>query len=203
MSKEKVFCFHKSFMEGFELINKGFPSMEYYNNAWLKHCYKNSLFLERDFLEGNPCFKQIIPYVVIMDPNEEKLFSYSRSGSESRLKDLYSIGIGGHINPCDFRNDLDETIYQATKRELEEELTEPYCVPINKNSLHVQGLIYLDDSNAVNQDHIGVVLKLIAYSAEDLKMNSEGKDSAWRTVEDLKKVRLEPWSKIALEIIGK
>lgn len=205
---EKVLCFPETFMKGFTHLNKNLNSKDivnsegFFNRSWIHHCFSNSLFLDRPFLEGNPCFKQIIPYCVITNSDESLIFSYSRSGSEERLSNLVSIGVGGHINTCDFRCSFMETIYRAAKREIVEEIVGSCYINISQYTLRLEGLIYLEDANPVNQDHIGLLIKLKSDS-KDIKMNSEGKDSEWRSKESLEKSNLEPWSKIALEILSK
>jgi predicted NUDIX family phosphoesterase len=83
------------------------------------------------------------------------ILGYHRRGAssgEKRLVSQYSIGFGGHINPCDLSNDDPATSYaNALKREMLEELglqlesTPPLIGLLN------------DDSNPVSQVHVGCV----------------------------------------------
>ena len=79
-------------------------------------------FLPRDQAEGNPHYRQLIPYVVVLDALGQ-VFACTRLAiqSEARLHSKLSIGIGGHINPLD--SPLEPAIVRrAAWRELHEEL---------------------------------------------------------------------------------
>ena len=107
-------------------------------------------FLPRGAAEGDPSFKQLIPYVVLRCGG--MLFHYTRGkgGGEARLRALRSVGIGGHINPEDAGGAADA--YRAGMlRELAEEVDvrSPYRE-------HYLGFIY-DDSVEVGRVHLGVV----------------------------------------------
>ena len=61
----------------------------------------NNHFMERDKAEQDVQYKQLIPYVVLR--YGESVFQYVRGkrSSESRLRAMRSIGLGGHIEPAD------------------------------------------------------------------------------------------------------
>ena len=63
-------------------------------------------FLPREEVENKPEYKQLIPYIIIIDNNDNVLL-YERSGKEKRLHGLYSCGIGGHIDIED-TNEINE-----------------------------------------------------------------------------------------------
>lgn len=115
-------------------------------------------FRPRDEMEKDPSFKQLIPYAVITrNGSEKEFFIYQRTkkGGEARLHDMYSLGIGGHINPCD--GEPNESYNKAFFRELFEEVE---IHPINGNQVKFEnkilGALY-DDSNDVGKVHFGVV----------------------------------------------
>ncbi|MEI7744450.1 MAG: NUDIX domain-containing protein, partial [Chloroflexota bacterium] len=58
-------------------------------------------FLRRGDAEEDPSFKQVIPYLVLRDGQRWFLMRRTRAGGDARLHDLYSIGVGGHLNPGD------------------------------------------------------------------------------------------------------
>jgi predicted NUDIX family phosphoesterase len=59
----------------------------------------DTLFKRRGCMEENPSFKQLIPYVIVTNENNEILmYKRSTKGGESRLHNVYSIGFGGHID---------------------------------------------------------------------------------------------------------
>jgi len=115
--------------------------------------------------EEDESIQQIIPYVIVKCKN--KLFFYKRSGtiSETRLRNLYTIGVGGHINPIDISNGND-LIQEGMKRELEEEIiigenVSPKLVGfINHDLTPVDrvhfGLLYLAE---LNNEEIEIVEK--------------------------------------------
>lgn len=72
--------------------------LEIINNA-------NPQFIDREIAEKDDTFLQIIPYVLIFN-NAHEIFTYTRNGTEVRLKGLRSAGIGGHINDTQIMWDL-------------------------------------------------------------------------------------------------
>ena len=58
-------------------------------------------FVRRGIAEEDRQKKQIIPYILLQTSDAGMTAAYNRQGSEERLHDLWSIGIGGHINPED------------------------------------------------------------------------------------------------------
>lgn len=108
----------------------------------------------RSEAEDDPSFKQLIPYVVFR--SGERVFRYVRGkrGSEARLHELHSIGIGGHIAAEDvslFANSYEV----AMRREVAEEVELPPAAAGAGNE-RIVGLIN-DDSTPVGQVHFGVV----------------------------------------------
>ena len=55
----------------------------------------------RGDVETDPTFKQLIPYVVLRSAGELFHYPRGRSGSETRLQALRSVGLGGHISHDD------------------------------------------------------------------------------------------------------
>src|SRR2546430_8294422 len=60
-----------------------------------------SFFMPRDQVEHDPSFRQIIPYGVFRHGERYLLTKRLRASTEKRLRQLYSLGVGGHINPED------------------------------------------------------------------------------------------------------
>jgi len=114
---------------------------------------RNTRFLPRSQAEGDPHFKQIIPYVIVMCDNAFLHYVRGKSSGEKRLVAKGSIGIGGHINSSD------ETLFSvgqdfyegAVQRELHEELRLTGNIPTR-----IVGLLN-DDSTPVGQVHFGIV----------------------------------------------
>lgn len=111
-------------------------------------------FLERARAEQDPAYKQIIPYCVLRWG--DRFFRYRRTGGggEARLHHLYSIGVGGHVNPPDSAGPLARVVETAAEREVHEEL-----VVATPYRLQPMGFLN-DDANAVGAVHFGVVFRL-------------------------------------------
>lgn len=113
---------------------------------------------ERHWLETDPTFRQIIPYLIVTDG--ERVLRYIRgvTGGEDRLHGQLSIGFGGHIDLDDLavyetgQVNLASTLYNAAARELREELG----VQTPPNLRRLLGLIVCDDT-PVDQVHLGWV----------------------------------------------
>ena len=58
-------------------------------------------YRRRGDAEDDPSWKQVIPYLALRDGDDIFLMRRSRAGSDVRLHDRYTIGIGGHVNPED------------------------------------------------------------------------------------------------------
>lgn len=101
--------------------------------------------LPRDEAEHNEDFKQIIPYILIADPELRKLVCYQRTklAGEKRLHGKSSIGFGGHIN-------TKETLEEAALRELKEE------TGLEGQKLYPVAWLN-DDSTEVGRVHLGLI----------------------------------------------
>jgi predicted NUDIX family phosphoesterase len=97
--------------------------------------------------EQDPSWQQIIPYLLMRDGERVFLMQRTKAGGDARLHDLYSLGIGGHLNP------EDGGVLEGLRREFHEEMVadwdpEPYLI----------GLLN-DDDVLVGQVHVGVVFE--------------------------------------------
>jgi predicted NUDIX family phosphoesterase len=108
-----------------------------------------SFFMPRSQVEDDPTYQQIIPYVVFRHGDRYLLTHRLKASSEKRLRQLYSLGVGGHINPGDL--DHGDPIADGLRREWEEEV-----VYDGSFQARLLGLIN-DDSSPVSRVHLGVV----------------------------------------------
>ena len=106
-------------------------------------------FRPRGEVEEDPSWKQVIPYAVLRDRGSIFLMRRTSAGSDARLHERYSIGLGGHVNSGD------GGIRGGLEREWSEELTVDW-VP----RFRLIGLLN-DDTDPVGAVHLGIV-----YSAE-------------------------------------
>jgi predicted NUDIX family phosphoesterase len=150
-------------------------------------------FLPRSQVETDPAFKQLIPYVVLRHGDE--LFHYRRgvSGTESRLRALRSVGIGGHISEDDAKGDGDP-YRTGMLRELTEEVeiaggwTETFLGFIN------------DDRTPVGQVHLGVVHLFDLKSRSVRPREAALADAGFAPISELSATRqeFETWSQFVL-----
>lgn len=166
------------------------------NSEILDELLSHSFFTERGPAEKNPELKQFIPYCLLFA--NDKLFVYERNkkGNEKRLHNLYSCGIGGHVDFIDGQ-EKKEAYWNGLLREMKEE------VGLKKTDYWGQelGFIY-DDSNEVGQVHLGVVHKLQLFNSSR-ELTPENKMSNWcfEKVETVKRniESFEGWSQILIK----
>jgi len=136
---------------------------------------KNSFMILRNKAEGNPRFKQIIPYCVLCHTDKKRrtrLFHAQRKAEADReLSGKWTIGLGGHVTPKDgfphrfiekkiniinlaTDNPFDVMLLNCAKRELGEEVEMDWNDIIKIKYL---ALIFTK-SDLVSKDHLGVVL---------------------------------------------
>lgn len=132
-----------------------------FENRFASASRQDGFFVERRQAELNPNWKQPIPYVAVCC--EDRVFTMTRlTGGEARLHGKRSIGVGGHINPCDIEaHGIDGLLAEACARELREELILPDSLP----QPEPLGLLN-DDTTEVGAVHIGVVYRLVLSPAQ-------------------------------------
>ena len=107
-------------------------------------------FRPRREVEDDPSEPQIIPYVVFRHEDRYFLTHRLRRSSERRLRHLYSLGVGGHINPEDVAGAADP-IEAGLQREWQEEV-----VYGGQFSTRLLGAIN-DQTTPVGRVHVGFI----------------------------------------------
>ena len=110
-------------------------------------------YLERSAAEGDPSFKQLIPYVVVRDGERVFLMHRTDAGGDPRLHGRASIGVGGHLNPVDGASDA---LTAGLRREWDEELEADW-----EPEFRLVGMLN-DDTDPVGSVHLGVVFAVHA-----------------------------------------
>ncbi len=116
------------------------------------------LYAQRNFLEGNPKYRQILPIAVLVYDGMVWAYRREKTSGESRLVGKISVAAGGHadIIDCSHVNskiDIDRTVAQSLARELREELE------ITSTITHVETLdkVIVADNTPVDRDHVAIV----------------------------------------------
>lgn len=160
----------------------------------------NNFFIDRAAAEEDPTHKQLIPYALFRYQGKFLNYARGKSGGETRLHAKRSLGIGGHINPEDTRDDHMglETYMAGVEREIEEEL--------NINGSHTQKIVAIlnDDSNEVGKVHLGVV-HLFDLDTIDVTANEDAiTDLKFSSIAELQgemRESLESWSQFCADIL--
>jgi len=149
-------------------------------------------FLRRGDAEEDPTHKQVIPYLVLRDGERWFLMRRTRAGGDARLHDLWSIGVGGHLNPGD------GDVAGGLRREWAEELVadfEPAYAPV--------GLLN-DDTTPVGSVHVGFVYVADAGGRPVAIRETDKLEGRFATTDEVAAVRdrLETWSRLAFDALS-
>lgn len=105
----------------------------------------------RHLVEDDPSQQQIIPYCIVRHTDGTYLLTHRlRASSEKRLHHLYSLGVGGHVNPGDGEVG-DDPVVGGLRREWAEEITCP--APATARLVALLN----DDTTPVSRVHLGLV----------------------------------------------
>ncbi len=161
---------------------------------YLARVHRHAAFKPRERVEEDPSLKQIIPYLIVRCRERLFLFQRSTAGGETRLRGLFSIGVGGHINRADVAGARD-LVAAGLQRELEEEL-----VIAGLWRTRLVGVLN-DDSNAVGRVHFGLVHVVDVDSPDVAVRESDALTGRMASLEDVLAVRdrMETWSRLILD----
>lgn len=151
-------------------------------------------FVPRADAENDPTKKQLIPYVLVQNA-EGRLLSYRRCGSEKRLAQKLSLGIGGHVNDGDLKDSLYGTMVAGVCREIKEEIG----IDAVPEQLKLRGLIN-EEITEVGHVHTGVVFTL-AIDASSVSFDTEIGSPQWIEPKELDETSAELWSALALKLL--
>lgn len=176
----------------------------------LPHIQEGMILGQREALEKDPSYRQVLPYVVMAktEDGKTKVFAYRRGKGvgEARLSGNVSIGIGGHIDLADVVVegsvvDTMGTILKSMSRELGEEVV----LQDAGESLELGSLgILLDNSNDVGKVHMGMVILATLPEGADAECREEELETlGFMTPQELldSGLPLENWTRILCEHI--
>lgn len=158
-------------------------------------------FIPRPQAEGDPRFKQIIPYVLVTHAGRYLTYVRGKRAGEQRLVGHRSIGIGGHVNPADdlplLASDYRDAYGTAVAREVAEEV-----VIETGHTDRIVGLLN-DDSTEVGRVHLGIVHYWELESDQVRRREQVITQFSFMTPAELREVRenLESWSQFCLDHI--
>jgi len=143
-------------------------------------------FRPRAEMERDRSWKQVIPYLVLRDGHRYFLMRRTKAGGDARLHDLWSIGVGGHLNPGD--GDL----AGGLRREWHEEVLAAF-----EPGFELIGLIN-DDTTDVGSVHVGAVYVADARGRAVSIRETDKLSGAFADVDAVARVvdRMESWSSL-------
>jgi predicted NUDIX family phosphoesterase len=158
---------------------------------------EQSFFMPRAEVEEDPAYQQIIPYVVFRHGDRYFLTRRLRASTEKRLRQLYSLGVGGHINPGDLEQG--DPIMDGLRREFEEEVV--YSGSIEATLL---GLIN-DDSSPVSKVHLALAFLVEGSSSEITIRETDKLAGELLTLEEMRMyyLEMESWSQIVYDELSR
>lgn len=166
-----------------------------------------SFFANRDEVEDNPELLQVIPYAYLYGWSPS-LFVYERTkkGGENRLHNKWSVGVGGHTNPCD--NTGGDIFKNAALREIGEEFvfgddSKRNPIPMD---LSLRGFIR-NTKTPVDRVHFGIVYSVGAPSNKITARDEGCTVVGWKSISELRSPdtfsRLENWSQSLVSFLDK
>jgi predicted NUDIX family phosphoesterase len=156
-------------------------------------------FGPRRWLESDPDFKQLVPYVILSHGGRVAMYRRGKPGGERRLHGLRSIGFGGHVGledavVIDGTLDVERTLAAAAAREIDEEIDAGTIISRTR-------LGYLsDEETPVGRVHLGVV-ELWTTAAERIFPRESAIDECVMTsIDELERLagEMESWSRLSL-----
>ncbi len=156
-------------------------------------------FRPRDGVETDPGFKQIIPYILFQTHDFIETAIYRRAGGEKRLHDLWSVGIGGHINPEDHMNG-DQSFPEILTAGMDRELTEEISLRPSGENPEFIGMIN-EEITDVGRVHLGAVFRIITRFPRKIFPGPELADFSWEKTAEVNRKNLELWSRLALKLV--
>jgi len=202
---EQILCFPNKILEG--KYDK-FVGLFQDEPLWRK-IKRSIVVLPRDEVEEDYRYRQIIVYVLIRYHNEYLQYKRTKKTEERRLQELYSIGIGGHVNIGDnlnitlfSENEFDYFLSNAIFREINEELR------LDSRKTEVPQFIgfLIDNSDSVGKVHFGVVSVIELLEKKVYNRKEKGIGSIefvdLKELEDISS-KFENWSKLVINYLNK
>lgn len=191
-SDEKILVVNRNKILDDENLFSGFLPITNFDK-YLKIIETQKEFIWRSKAETDNTYKQIIPYLIFSFQGKLFLMQRKSTASEERLKNKYSLGIGGHIREEDMQQN---NIFNWAKREFIEEVNYQGNLTIKP-----MGLVN-DESNDVGKVHLGFIFLLIGDSS-NISVKSELKQGTLTTLQECENLysSMETWSQLSLSYL--
>jgi predicted NUDIX family phosphoesterase len=152
---------------------------------------REARFEPRSLAEHDRSLKQVIPYLVLRDGPRYFLMRRTRAGGDQRLHDLWSIGVGGHLNRGD--GDLAGGLRREWREEIEAEFVPEF---------ELVGILN-DDTTDVGSVHVGAVFVADAAGRAVAIREVEKLAGAFADPIDVAAVRdeMETWSRLVFDAL--
>jgi len=156
--------------------------------------WNSTLFVYRYDAEYNNAFIQLIPYVVVTNEKEDKLYVAERISGEERLRKSFQLGAGGHVNPCDIMGI--DTILTAAMRETNEELN-----IVLKDNTGYERFGTVRDLSSSTSEHLGLVYLVRAKEVSVKEKNTLR--GQWMNISDLvtNYEKFESWGRYIVDYL--
>ena len=163
----------------------------------------------RGDMEEDTSYLQPIPAMVLKRGNEYFAYTRLEGGGEERLHNMGSLTVGGHANDVEYAWNFEHLMAVNASRELEEEV---YILDENGKEIEnhyeitknmtIAGLGYTDVSS-VDAVHLAVYSIITIPESYDVKVKeTDVLKGEFKTLEQIKKMNLENWSKMALSVLN-
>jgi predicted NUDIX family phosphoesterase len=148
----------------------------------------------RLLVEDDPSQQQVIPYCIVRHVDGSYLLTRRlRRSSEKRLHHLFSLGVGGHINPGDGASG--DPVVGGLAREWREEIV---CAAAARASLVA---LLNDDSTPVSAVHLGLVFLVEPVDGHVAVRETDKLEGEALTLEAMRRhyLNMESWSQLAFD----
>jgi predicted NUDIX family phosphoesterase len=154
-----------------------------------------SEYRPRHLVEDDPSMQQIIPYCVVHHPHDGTylLTRRLRRSSERRLHHLYSLGVGGHINPGD--GAAGDPLVGGLEREWAEEV-----VCASPATARLVAMLN-DDTTPVSRVHLGLVFLVEPRVATTSVRETDKLEGESLLLADMRRhyLSMESWSQLVFD----
>lgn len=183
-----------------EHLDKRYQQEYLIMNAELKEVeddFTSIHFMEKEEAEKDESYKQLIPYVVLLNGLDE-IALYRRQGTEKRLLGLWSAGFGGHIEDFEFipGQSVGSLVIKSAIRELCEEFSDEM-----QYRLTFKGVIN-EEQTKVGRTHIAWVFTA-EVKKEKFESSNEISEVKWVKVNEIFDYKTELWSEMAIKLISR